>query len=259
MISSQADQSNNIATSSYSFKNIEIQFQSFHGRMVNLLNPLGENWISDLLTKIATLFASVIVYPVWGAIKVVECSVRAVQACFINTEDVIKTNETKKDDTSEIKEQIFWDLQLWSESIDVQNFKGDHLKIYFGANAENSEISDVELAPTLINKNSEEFKDFINYSLTYIQDCIDNGDGQSPVDIEFLIIGDLETKYNFPSIEYQSFRQSYVGTKCTKRTYIHPDTNSMDSIDNFMKILDTFKLFTIVDEIWNEDGTLIPL
>ncbi|MBA3236755.1 MAG: hypothetical protein H0T62_00190 [Parachlamydiaceae bacterium] len=245
------------------FEDVEAKFQSFHGRMVTVLSPLEENWISDVLTRIATLVASIVAYPAWGVLKVIEVGANVLNACFtkneknsnagVQAEDLIQS----KIQSEFIKSKIALDFNSWLKAVNLDNFQGEYIQIFYGDRIRNDgsirEGGINQVGPFTVQRNSEEFSKFItNVIIPNLQDKISNKySDRSTIDIELLIIGELSKEEDIQLVDFQSFRQSYIGTKGNGHSGMH----DRDLKDSFIEGKKIFKLFTMLDEIWNEDGS----
>lgn len=168
------------------------------------------------------------------------------------TEESLSTELQTEESTQskQIKQQIALDFQTWSVMVNLGNFKGENLTIFYGHKINNSRL----IAPFSVEKTKEGLDKFIQDSIVQnIQNLIDPSyNDDSTIDIEVLIVGELETAESDQIVHYQTFRQSYVGN----RGKGHPGFHDQELKDSFMTDYVThFKLLEIPAEIWNEDGS----
>jgi hypothetical protein len=130
----------------------------------------------------------------------------------------------------------------------LENFQEHKIQLFFGTR--------INISPTYgiyTIETSEELDKVIKNHITSLQLWIDEDffTHRTTIDIEFLIVGALRLEEDSRIVDFQSFRQSYVGTKGKG----FPGLYDFDSEDSFMSAAKIFKHMYLPKQIWNEDGT----
>ncbi|MBA3238327.1 MAG: hypothetical protein H0T62_08300 [Parachlamydiaceae bacterium] len=162
--------------------------------------------------------------------------------------------ETKESNQCKsIKYRVESLFDSWKKMVDVDSFKGEKLKIYFGVKLSDGNEFE-KWGPRFINKTSEEFIKFKDSCVKLILDNINNEyNDESTIDIELLIVGELKRDPQLELVDYQFFNQSYVGTNGKGQLGSH----SKEFEEDFIDLTKNLKLINIQDQLWSEDGSFI--
>ncbi len=147
-----------------------------------------------------------------------------------------------------MKEKIATDVKLWLQTVNLENFQDQKIQLYYGTRINISPSYGIYAIET-----SEELDEVIENHITSLQLWIDERffTHRTTIEIEFLIVGKLRLEEDNRIVDFQSFRQSYVGTKGAGS----PGLYDFDLEDSFMSAAKNFKLFPLPTQIWNEDGS----